>query len=47
VDQIRIAAAETLFIVTADARLKPYDWSRAPKDLKPVVEEIGRRRLAA
>jgi hypothetical protein len=38
--QIRIAAAETLWFLTQEERLKRQDWSLPSKKLKPVVDDI-------
>jgi hypothetical protein len=38
--QIRITAAETLWILTHEEALKRHDWSLPAKSLKPAVEEI-------
>ena len=38
--QIRIAAAETLWITTGDEDLKLHDWSQPAKKLKATVESI-------
>lgn len=38
--QIRIAAAETLWILTQEEGLKRHDWSLPSKSLRPSVEEI-------
>lgn len=43
--QIRVAAAETLFIVTADAELKEVEWSKAVKDLKDIISGTRSRVL--
>ncbi len=38
--QIRITAAETLWILTQTEDLKRQDWSLPPKTLKPAVDAI-------
>lgn len=38
--QIRITAAECLWVLTQDETLKLHDWSLPPKTLKPVVDGI-------
>ncbi|KAK7510960.1 tubulin folding cofactor D C terminal-domain-containing protein [Phyllosticta citriasiana] len=38
--KIRVSAAETLFIITANEGLKHHDWSQSPQTLKPVAEEF-------
>ncbi|KAF2083171.1 hypothetical protein K490DRAFT_52336 [Saccharata proteae CBS 121410] len=38
--KIRIAAAETLFVVTWNEELKLRDWSMLPKNLRPAVEAV-------
>ncbi len=40
VDQIRLTAAETLWLLTREERLKRQDWSLPPKILKGAVEGI-------
>jgi tubulin-specific chaperone D len=45
--QIRIAAAETLWFLTQEERLKRQDWSLPSKKLKPVVDEIKAELTAA
>jgi hypothetical protein len=40
IDQIRMAAAETLWTLSEVEALKMHDWSQPPKSLKPAVESI-------
>ena len=42
-DQIRVAAAETLFVVTRITSLKNYDWSHEAKSLKPAAAEVKKQ----
>ena len=46
-EQIRIAAAETLWMLTKEDSLKLQDWSLPPKSLKPAVESIKKRHVNA
>jgi hypothetical protein len=41
-EQIRMTAAETLWILTREQSLKLQDWSLPSKSLKPAVEGIKR-----
>ncbi|KAL6710289.1 hypothetical protein ACN47E_009235 [Coniothyrium glycines] len=38
--KIRITAAETLWLLTAEDGLKRHDWTLPPKSLKPAMDEI-------
>lgn len=44
--QIRITAAETLWVLTQDDNLKLQDWSLPSKGLKSVVDAIRRRQVS-
>jgi len=39
--KIRIAAAETLWLLTGDEGLKRHDWSLPSKRLKPAVADMA------
>jgi len=39
--EIRIAAAETLWLLTGDEGLKRHDWSLPSKRLKPAVADMA------
>jgi hypothetical protein len=39
-EQVRMTAAETLWILTREQSLKLQDWSLPSKSLKPAVEDI-------
>jgi tubulin-specific chaperone D len=41
--QIRVATAETLFVVTHITSLKNYDWSHEAKSLKPAAAEVKKQ----
>ncbi len=38
--QIRIAAAQTLFLLSGNRDLKAHDWTQSLKSLKPIVESL-------
>jgi hypothetical protein len=44
--QIRITAAETLWILTQEDSLKLQDWSLPSKSLKLVVDAIKQRQIS-
>ncbi|KZM25859.1 hypothetical protein ST47_g3018 [Ascochyta rabiei] len=45
--QIRITAAETLWMLTQDDGLKLQDWSLPPSNLKSAVDSIKKRQIVA